>query len=181
MLNQLGVAGVRDLYQIEQAAKAEALERFPATPDGKQIDNHLDAFRHAYGNALMTKRFGEQWTREFATAHEKRPDNYAASEAMDLWNNEVGRGIATANPGASTDQLADMVEQAVRDGDTVVVRPDGNGVMWSDQIPVGGPTGDSSVSPPVQGNAPPPLAPTPWPEGTYDPGQPGGGGVSGGY
>ena len=180
MLDRLGLLGLRDMQQMKEAAQAEALERFPATPDGSEIDNHLDAFRHAYWNALMTERFGEEWTREFTTAHERRPGNFASSEAMDLWNNEVGRGIATANPDASPDQLADMVEQAVRSGETVVVRPDGRGVMWSDQIPVGGPTGDSSVSPPVGGGTPS-LVPTPWPEGTYDPGQPGGGGVSGGY
>jgi hypothetical protein len=38
---------------------------------------------------------------------------------MDLYNNEVGRNIAIANPDATPAQLADMVEQAVNNGDTV--------------------------------------------------------------
>ncbi|MGV0744843.1 DUF6973 domain-containing protein [Mycolicibacterium sp. XJ870] len=172
MLDELGLSGQRDMQQAKEAAQAQAISRFPP-PDGKEIDNHTDAFRHAYWNALMTQRFGEEWTRQFTTAHERRTANYASSEAMDLWNNEVGRRIAAANPDASSEQLAGMVEQAVRNGETVVIRPDGQGVIWSDQIPVGGPTGDSSVSAPVQGSGPD-TAPMPQPGGGYDPGQPGG-------
>lgn len=180
MLDDLGLLGQRDMQQIKEAARAEANSRFPP-PEGKEIDNHNDALRHAYWNALMTQRFGDEWTRDFATAHERRPGNYASSEAMDLWNNEVGRRIAAANPDASPAQLADMVEQAVRNGETVVIRSDGQGVVWSDQIRVGGPTGDSSVSVPVQGNGPGPV-PIPHPRSGYDPGQPGGyGTTAGGY
>ena len=54
--------------------------------------------------------------------------------AMDLYNNEVGRNIAAANPDAGPEQLADLVEQAVKDGDTVVVRADGKGLEWTDRI-----------------------------------------------
>ncbi len=168
MLAELNPLELRDMNQMKEAAEAEAAERFRTAHTG---DNHLDAFRHAYWNALMTQRFGEDWTREFATAHERLPGNFASSEAMDLWNNEVGRRIAAANPNASPEQLADMVEQAVKNGETVVVRPDGQGVIWSDQIPVGGPTGNPSSSPPVAGQAPTP-GPSPQPGGVYDPGQP---------
>ena len=51
-----------------------------------------------------------------------------------------------------------------------MIRPDGQGVVWSNQIPVGAPTGDSSVSIPVTGSAPAPGADP----GVADPGQPGG-------
>lgn len=180
MLDDLGLLGQRDMQQIKEAARAEANSRF-APPSGNEVNNHNDAFRHAYWNALMTQRFGEEWTGQFTTAHERLPDNNASNEAMDLWNNEVGRRIAAANPDASPEQLAGMVEQAVRNGETVVIRPDGQGVIWSNEIPVGGPTGDSSGSVPVPGNAPGPV-PIPHPRGGYDPGQPGGyGTTAGGY
>ncbi len=51
---------------------------------------------------------------------------------MDLYNNEIGRQIGMANPDASPQELADLVESAVRDGDTVIVTKDGAGVTWSD-------------------------------------------------
>lgn len=128
----------------------------------------------------MTQRFGEEWTRDFATAHERLPNNPATAEAMDLHNNEVGRNIASANPDATPAQLADLVEQAVRGGDTVVVAPnsDGEKLAWSDTVKEGeaGYTSKSTV---------PGQAPTPTgtgPGGVYDPGEPGGYGTSaGGY
>ena len=47
-----------------------------------------------------------------------------------------------------------MVQQAVNDGDTVVIRPDGQGLQWSNNIaPVQ--TGDSSRSAPVDGTPQP--------------------------
>ena len=61
----------------------------------------------------MTQRFGEQWTRDFTTAHERLPNNPATAEAMDLYNNQIGRQIAVNNPDASPEQLADLVEQLV--------------------------------------------------------------------
>ncbi|BBZ09590.1 hypothetical protein MDOR_37590 [Mycolicibacterium doricum] len=130
MLDDLGLVGQRDVQQIKEAARAEANSRF-APPSGNEVNNHNDAFRHAYWNARMTQRFGEEWTGQFTTAHERLPNNNASNEAMDLWNNEVGRRIAAANPDASPEQLAGMVEQAVRNGETVVIRPDGQGVIWS--------------------------------------------------
>lgn len=145
---------VKDVFDIKERASAEAVKRFPP-PDGvREIDNQTDAFRHAYANALMTQKFGEEWTRKFATAHEGRDNNYASSEAMDLYNNEVGRQIAVDNPNASPEELADLVQQAVNDGDTVVIRPDGQGLQWSNSIaPIE--TGDSSRSAPVDGTPQP--------------------------
>ncbi|EHI13059.1 DUF6973 domain-containing protein [Mycolicibacterium thermoresistibile] len=165
MMDELGLFGQRDMQQIVEQAREEANKRFPP-PEGREIDNHNDAFRHAYWNALMTQRFGDEWAEKFATAHEGIPRNYAASEAMDLFNNEVGRNLAVANPDASKDELADLVEQAVRNGDTVVVRPDGQGLEWSDRITPES-TGDSSRSAPVDGQIPTPAG-QPNPHGGYE-------------
>ncbi|WP_102144537.1 DUF6973 domain-containing protein [Mycobacterium hubeiense] len=150
---------IKDVFDIKEQATAEATKRFPP-PDGvREIDNQTDAFRHAYANALMTQKFGEEWTRNFTTAHEGRENNYGSSEAMDLYNNEVGRRIAVDNPNASPEELADLVQQAVNNGETVVIRPDGKGLEWSNNIaPVD--TGDSSRSTPLPG------APHPSPYGS---------------
>ncbi|SDU33247.1 DUF6973 domain-containing protein [Gordonia westfalica] len=96
-------------------------------------DGHGDAFRHTFWNALMTKEFGAEWTERFATAHEGLGGNLPSREAMDLYNNEVGRRIATAHPDASPRELADLVDKAVRDGETLVINSD-NQIAWSDQV-----------------------------------------------
>jgi hypothetical protein len=101
-----------------------------------QNDGQRDAFRHAYWNALLTAEFGAEWTEQFATAHEAAPGNPADREAMDLYNNEVGRQIALANPGATPEQLADLVQQAVTDGRMIVIDA-GGALQWSDRVPYG--------------------------------------------
>ncbi|MCV7288092.1 hypothetical protein H7J87_22480 [Mycolicibacterium wolinskyi] len=181
ILDSLAPWELQDLNQTKEAAEVESKVRFPPQNGANDTaDNHTDAFRHAYWNALMTQRFGEQWTRDFAEAHERLPGNPATAEAMDLYNNEVGRNIAMANPDATPAELADLVEQAVNRGDTVVVAPnsDGEKLAWSNTVPEGeaGTTSKSTVP----GQAPNPAGAGPG--GVYDPGQPGGYGTSaGGY
>lgn len=117
-------------------------------------DGHNDAFRHTYWNALMTRHFGEDFAAAFGTAHEGVPGNPADKEAMDLYNNELGRSIAVANPDASDEELADLVFQAINDGEAVVIDASGE-LAYSDQVAVGA-TG-SADDPPATGthDAPP--------------------------
>jgi hypothetical protein len=65
---------------------------------------------------------------------------------MDLYNNEVGRRIAEANPNASEQQLADLVQQAIGRGEMVVIDRAGN-LAWSNQVGYGqhGVANDSPV------------------------------------
>lgn len=135
---------IPDVMSIRDQATAVATERFPP-PGGSEIDNQTDAFRHAYGSALMTQQFGKDWTAQFTAAHEGRKDNYQASESMDLYNNQIGRNIALANPDASPEQLADLVQQSVQNGDMVVIGPSGTNLEYSNS---GLPIGDSSLSSP---------------------------------
>lgn len=160
-----GPLAVKDFFDIKQAAIDEASRKFPP-PDGNTSDNHTDAFRHTYWNALMTQRFGEEWTRKFATAHERRPGDPAPREAMDLYNNEIGRQIGMANPKASREELAAQVESAVRGGETVIVSQDGAGLTWSNdpKLPIGLPGGDPKNAPPGD--------PTPYPTEGRTPGVP---------
>ena len=115
-------------------------------------DGHNDAFRHAYWNALMTKHFGEDFAAAFGTAHEGVPTNPITGqgnppgrEAMDLFNNELGRRIAHENPDATDDELADLVFEAVQDGEAVVIDARGE-LAFSDRVAVGA-TGEAAGEP----------------------------------
>lgn len=102
-------------------------------------DGHTDAFRHAFWNARMTQQFGNEWTTQFATAHEAvdtSVNNSAVREAMDLYNNEVGRKIAADNPNASPAGIADKVKAALDRGELVVVNQSGT-LSWSNEVAVG--------------------------------------------
>ncbi|WP_280312685.1 DUF6973 domain-containing protein [Nocardia abscessus] len=120
MLEQLSLGDKIRFYNLKTEAEDTANSLFPN--DNTQ-DNHTDAFRHAYWNALMTQEFGEDWTNEYTSKHEGRPDNAAVREAMDLYNNEIGRKIALANPDADQEELQDLVKDAVERGDTVLINP----------------------------------------------------------
>ncbi|MEV7606583.1 hypothetical protein AB0N65_14185 [Paenarthrobacter sp. NPDC089322] len=149
LLNGLGPFEMNAFKGIHDDAFSVADERFPSED---QNDDHNDAFRHAYWNALMVKEFGVDWAEDYATAHEQLPGNPAPREAMDLYNNEVGRNIAVANPDASAEELADLVEEAVNKGDAVVVGPD---LLPhpSNEVPMDQ-TGDAGNAPPVPGQDP---------------------------
>lgn len=139
-----GLVGLSRMSDIKDLAFSEGDRRFPNNPRPGNIpesrerewqgnDGHRDAFRHAYWNALMTQEYGENWTRAFATAHEGGPNNPANREAMDLYNNEIGRSIGAANRNATPEQLANLVEQALNQGKLVVVDRSGN-LEWSDRV-----------------------------------------------
>lgn len=55
---------------------------------------------------------------------------------MDLYNNEVGRGIATANSNAAPAALSDLVLAALTAGRLVVVDAGGR-LEWSHQVAIG--------------------------------------------
>lgn len=144
LLDLLSLAKMWDFRNIKDDAITEAERRFSPEREPTQEeanDGHLDAFRHAYWNALLARKFGPDFARKFTNAHEGvtengRPVNPADREAMDLYNNEVGRRIAAEHPDASSEELADLIEQAVERGDMVVI--DRNGTMaYSDQVRVG--------------------------------------------
>ena len=139
-----GLAGLQDFSGIKDRAFSEGEKRFPNNPLPDNIpadrarewqgnDGHRDAFRHAYWNALLVQQYGEQWTKAFATAHEGLPGNTANREAMDLYNNEIGRSIGAANKNATPEQLANLVEQSLNQGKLVVVDRNGS-LEWSDRV-----------------------------------------------
>ena len=139
--SQKGIAGLNKFREIRDDAFSEAERNFPTVDaNGNPIaggdDGHNDAFRHTLWNARMTKSFGEDFAAAFGTAHEGIPNNQADREAMDLYNNEVGRRIAVDNPEATDAELSELVAEAVNNGETVVI--DGNNdLAYSDQVAVG--------------------------------------------
>ncbi len=108
-----------------------------AMDDSRWInDGHVDATRHALWNARLTRDLGEDWTAAYATGHEKAEGNPAAREAMDLYNNQVGRSIAASNPRADDATLSRLVRQALDRGELLVIDRDG-ALAWSDQVVLG--------------------------------------------
>lgn len=142
-----GLQGLFELKSTQDLAFSESGHRFPKQPVPDNVpddrakewqlnDGHRDAFRHAYWNALLVKEFGNDWAEALATAHEGMPGNPANREAMDLYNNKIGRGIAAANPNASKEQLAQLVGDALKEGKLILM--DRNGALaWSDQVQAG--------------------------------------------
>ncbi len=142
LLDELNPLALKDWGDISNGTGKISLQAYPQPAgDGRSFmdwnnDGHTDAHRHALWNARMTQKFGEDWTAAYATAHEKAPANPGAREAMDLYNNEVGRRIGRDNPNASVEDLSRLVQTAVTNGELLVV--DKNGALaWSDQVAVG--------------------------------------------
>jgi len=142
-----GLIGLKTFRDIADQAFADSEAQYPHSgpvpsyvPTARHRewignDGHRDAFRHAYWNALLTREFGYKWTLQFTTAHEALPGNPCTREAMDLFNNEVGRNIARANPKVSDTEIINLVRKAVTDGDLVVVDQLGD-LAWSNTIPL---------------------------------------------
>lgn len=164
-----GFAGLVGFNAIVDLSFKSAIARYPDMPLPQTVDSddaatwqnndgHRDAFRHAYWNALMTREYGRGWAATFGTAHEARPGNEANREAMDLYNNAVGRSIAAEHPNASKEQLGGLVQQALLDGRLIVKDARGQ-LAWSDKVRVGA----HGLSPPETTN---PALPVPRPERT---------------
>ncbi|CAM05289.1 hypothetical protein A8924_6463 [Saccharopolyspora erythraea NRRL 2338] len=152
LLSDLGAAGIKDAYDIFERAKDSGFEAFEGQGS---TDGHADAFRHAYWNALLTQRFGADWTESYTTAHERLPQeqaNASTVEAMDLYNNEVGRTIALAHPDADPEELAKQVESAVREG-KLLVHDQGGQLKYSDQVEIGQ-SGKANAAPDTGGRTP---------------------------
>lgn len=159
LVGKHGLLGLKEFYDIKTEAEQAAEDQFSGFDVDEQklvlADGHGDAFRHAYWNARMTQEFGEEWTQTYTTAHEKTGGNPPAREAMDLYNNKLGREIALDNPDASPEQLRTKISEAIQDGHAVVLKtPDGQSqpqIAWSNQVAVGKTDVQSGVGLPLPG------------------------------
>lgn len=89
---------------------------YPNDPNnpGLRHNDAADAFRHAYWSYTMTKAFGSDEAQLFGNAHEISSANPAGERYMDLYNNQVGRELATTGQGAPID----VIKNAVAKGST---------------------------------------------------------------
>jgi hypothetical protein len=130
ILRELSDQDKLKFIEIRKEALAAGNAAYPSV-DGN--DDHNDAFRHTYWNARLTQEFGADFAERFTTAHEALPVNQGPREAMDLHNNEIGRQIALAHPHATPEELKQLVGDAVRRGDTVVIGQQGQ-LVYTDHI-----------------------------------------------
>lgn len=136
LLADLGMLEMIDFVDIRSNSFDTADDYYPPDEQGGRNFNHNDAFRHTYWSAQLAARYGPEWALAFTQAHEGLPGNPAAVEAQDLHNNELGIRIAMQNPGASPEELAKLVDEAVKNGDAVVIDKNGN-LAYSDDVPIG--------------------------------------------
>jgi RHS repeat-associated protein len=93
-------------------ASNAASSRFP-TLSGQ--NDAADAYRHFYWSFAMTRSMGAVKAAEYTSGHEVAVTNPPAERAMDLFNNAVGRAMATADSlkNLSAEEAADL---ALRSG-----------------------------------------------------------------
>jgi len=96
--------------------------RIGLTENAAKEGSQVNGFRHVLWQAAITKEFGTHIAKELGYAHEANPFAISGSnlkteftgkgalakadETVDLLNNQIGRSIGEANPGANMQQLA---------------------------------------------------------------------------
>ncbi|MFE3188772.1 DUF6973 domain-containing protein [Nocardia sp. NPDC059240] len=119
--NALKFFNIKNEAEALGGGKDPNANKYTQMNEDSAADGQADALRHTYWNARMTQEFGEDWTKKYATAHEKSAGNPPAREAMDLFNNERGRTIAGQHPDASPDELKARIIESIDRGEMVVI------------------------------------------------------------
>ncbi|MBX3229568.1 MAG: hypothetical protein KIT84_04475 [Labilithrix sp.] len=94
------------------------------------VGGRIDAFRHTYWNAAMTRSVGEDHAKAWGDAHENGyPQNRATPKDrvlsdMDFFNNAVGREIGREHANSSDGKTKQAVRDAIANGDVRAVRYD---------------------------------------------------------
>lgn len=113
LFNQNPIKGLKAIW-AGYKADTEARERYN---DSVLHNGNGDAFRHAYWNALMVKYIDYSWAYDWATAHEEGATGQSAIEKeMDLYNNMMGWTLVLGNESKSDEEIADIIQNAVRNG-----------------------------------------------------------------
>jgi len=108
--------------------------------DHEEQGGQVDAFRHAFWMALMTRNFHWRKAIKLGRAHEKGnkkdykkrkyekgylPD--AVSSAMDLWNNQAGIAIGRQFKTVSENELKEIVFRYILEGKMKIIKKDSKG------------------------------------------------------
>lgn len=108
------------MKEIKDRAADEATKRYPT--EGTDWGGRRDAFRHAYWNMMMADEFGTKFAYDFTTAHERQTDATDLQEAMDLYNNEMGRLAAAICTDAYADPHAPQyIQHLVDSGEMLAI------------------------------------------------------------
>lgn len=129
------------IYKITQQVLNETLELLADTSlDGDLNGGQLDAFRHAYWMALITKYHGSKTALSLGKAHEKGnyimfkknkleegslPD-YESSQ-MDYLNNDVGIEIGKKYRDLSDGEIKSLLIDMIKEGKLFVIKKDTKG------------------------------------------------------
>lgn len=131
----------KSIYKITQQVLNETLELLADTTlDGDLNGGQLDAFRHAYWMALITKYHGSRTALSLGKAHEKGnyimfkknkkeegslPD-YESSQ-MDYLNNDVGIEIGKKYHDLNDGEIKSLLIDMIKEGKLFVIKKDTKG------------------------------------------------------
>ena len=110
MLDDLGLLGTTRHGPDQGRFTGMADSRFPP-PGGKEVDNHNDAFRHAYWNALMTQRFGRSGP---ASSRRRTSDFPTTTPAVRRWTSTTTR--SGADRGGQSERFPGATRRSRRTG-----------------------------------------------------------------
>lgn len=115
-----------------------------AYPDSFSHGGKLDAFRHAYWMAILTRNIGQRAARKLGNAHEK--GNYkqfrknigedgvvqdSSAVVMDLHNNRIGIQYAILHPDATPSSLQQLLLNALSNGELLIIQRNASGQLQS--------------------------------------------------
>lgn len=117
--------------------------------DGDSNGGQVDAFRHAFWMAIITKAFSSKIANNLGVTHEKanrimylrgKLEDGALADRMacemDLKNNEIGIRIASKNPNISENELIDLIKDMITNGQLWIIKKnkDGKYLDWYNNI-----------------------------------------------
>jgi len=120
---------------VEVLHKAKEMNSSPLL-DGFEDGGQVDAFKHAYWMARLSKEIGWRKAKRLGIAHEKgnyrsfkkakrKSQNDSHDKAgtdMDLWNNQQGIEIVLAYPEAESVHFDQLILRAVLDGKMKIIK-----------------------------------------------------------
>jgi hypothetical protein len=131
----------RNVYNISLEAEKKATQlKTDSIIKGDMNGGCPDAFRHAYWMAVITQKFGWRAAYQLGKAHEKgnfrnfkkhRTEEGALPDAisvqMDYLNNDVGIETGKNYPLAGSNELCEIIIDALKNGKLYIIKKDGNG------------------------------------------------------
>ncbi|MBM7069943.1 calcium-binding protein [Actibacterium sp. 188UL27-1] len=107
------------LMSARSEAQSEFNTRFTDVTNSTQRALMLDAFTHMYTSGKLVQNSSQIFSRLLGDLNEySRRGNTAEEQNKDFWNNDLGRQLGSVS--ASTSDLANSIEAAIRGGDAII-------------------------------------------------------------